>query len=1208
MLNVLLSIITSRLTWSFFGVTAISAIIGFLGPIITIGNIMPLKSMTARITTIILFFLVWALAKLIPRLYRLWVNKNLEKQLNINRESNSQTKQSEQYSTLAERFSNATRLLKKAYFSGLYHQNKPGWTKLFSRQYIYQLPWYLVIGASHSGKTTALSNSGLHYSLVDHLGKFAQYQQQPTNDINWWFTNHAVLLDTSGRYTSQPNANSQDAGEWNKLIQLLKKYRARQPINGIIITVSVDDLLTQPSEKRNQQAYILSKRLSELHEKFKIQIPIYILITKTDLLKGFSAYFNHFDKASREQIWGFDFPWGNKLQYQLIKLFEKKYQELQSRLNAELPTVLLNEYHPKQCAESYLFPQEIASLRPLIAQYLEGVFAKSNFEIPCHLRGLYFTSGTQDCVPIDNVMAQFNRQLKLPTNNGSNSMSWENDKGAVSTAPANQAYFLKNVLENIFREAGIASHNRWWVYRKRLLNGTGYVILIATLVFVSKLFLASYNNNHDYLSEVGTKISNIVRQDNALEKNTDNIYTLLPLLNNLANLDNSPSFSLDKPPLSYRMGLYRGKQVSEASRALYQKTLKSLLLPQVVKFIKNQMQNDHANDDIEKIYNTLKAYQMLYQPQYYDGKFLHDWVMQYLETYSGADITQKQLQQINQHLRQLLDNQIVTSPFVRDTDLVKKKQKFISKIPPAQRAYNYLKNKLLDDPNLTSVTLDTLAGPQATLVFSDTHETSSTNGISGMFTPAGYRKGIDKDLKAFLTTLYSQDNWVLGPYAKKLTTEEIQFFVKQLYIDDYISQWDNFLAGIHLNHNDNLEQRTNTARLLSSSDSPLRNLLINIDKNVTLNNALTNAVPDKNSALSKQFNKVAKKPLPDKSPDNDNQRNTPELELEKHFAPITALATNPNGKNNPKIPFDETLEKIGELYQYLISVQNAVKTDIPFPPNNIIVQLQAASERLPMPFKNMVSSLTLGASSDSQISDMKNVAKHLNAEIGTFCHQAIANRYPLTPKAQQEIKPDDMARMFASETGLMDRFFQKNLVGKIDTTQPKWQFMPGVNGKTLPGGEALLKPFQQAQIVRNTLFISGTPSPLFNIMVRPVSMDNDILSMILDVDGQKLQYSHGPQLSQLISWPGPNKTNQVHIQLNLSNGTTVNLSTAGFWALNRLLDHAQKLHSVNADDTGMRATFNIKGHSVSLDFIPNSVLSPFKLPAFSCPSSKMLTA
>ncbi|MCL7708182.1 hypothetical protein M8368_32950, partial [Enterobacter kobei] len=84
-------------------------------------------------------------------------------------------------------------------------------------------------------------NSGLQFPLADRFGKTALRGIGGTRNCDWWFTNEAVLLDTAGRYTTQESEQAQDAGEWLSFVDLLRKYRRRQPINGVIITISVSD-------------------------------------------------------------------------------------------------------------------------------------------------------------------------------------------------------------------------------------------------------------------------------------------------------------------------------------------------------------------------------------------------------------------------------------------------------------------------------------------------------------------------------------------------------------------------------------------------------------------------------------------------------------------------------------------------------------------------------------------------------------------------------------------------------------------------------------------------------------------------------------------------------------------------------------------------------------------------------------------------------
>jgi type VI protein secretion system component VasK len=197
---------------------------------------------------------------------------------------------------------------------------------------------------------------------------------------------------------------------------LLRKYRRRQPINGVIITISISDLLTQSAEASRQQAVNLRQRLSELHEQLGIRFPVYVMVTKADLLKGFRAWFADYDKAQRDQIWGFTLPWEQTkhADYDLMGNFQQEFSLLQQRLDAGLPETMLKEHDAKTRAEAYLFPQEFAALRPLLADYLSTVFARSNFETEFSPRGIYFASGTQEGMPFDRVMGELNRALSLP--------------------------------------------------------------------------------------------------------------------------------------------------------------------------------------------------------------------------------------------------------------------------------------------------------------------------------------------------------------------------------------------------------------------------------------------------------------------------------------------------------------------------------------------------------------------------------------------------------------------------------------------------------------------------------------------------------------------------------------------------------------------------------------------------------------------------
>src|SRR5699024_5191273 len=122
--------------------------------------------------------------------------------------------------------------------------------------------------------------------------------------------------------------------EWKGFLNLLTKYRGRQPINGVMLTVSIADLLSSNATDRAQHALVLKRRLQELRDELGIEFPVYVLVTKTDLLSGFESYFHDLSMEEMQQVWGFTIPYERSQQkdFELLPVFDKEYLLLQERL------------------------------------------------------------------------------------------------------------------------------------------------------------------------------------------------------------------------------------------------------------------------------------------------------------------------------------------------------------------------------------------------------------------------------------------------------------------------------------------------------------------------------------------------------------------------------------------------------------------------------------------------------------------------------------------------------------------------------------------------------------------------------------------------------------------------------------------------------------------------------------------------------------
>ena len=126
--------------------------------------------------------------------------------------------------------------------------------------------------------------------------------------MNWWFTNHAVLLDTAGRLLFE-EAPPGTTNEWDEFLQLLVRSRPKCPVNGMLLILPVDTLITDSADKIEQKATRIAERLDHIQRALRVRFPVYIIITKCDLMNGFREFFDDLtDPQLQHQILGWSNP------------------------------------------------------------------------------------------------------------------------------------------------------------------------------------------------------------------------------------------------------------------------------------------------------------------------------------------------------------------------------------------------------------------------------------------------------------------------------------------------------------------------------------------------------------------------------------------------------------------------------------------------------------------------------------------------------------------------------------------------------------------------------------------------------------------------------------------------------------------------------------------------------------------------------------
>ena len=1261
-------LIFNRWVLTAVGLIAVALLIWWVGPTIAISNFYPLESERVRWVLIALVVLV-PVGRLTRRAVKARrANAALTSGLLQAAPARVEARpdaSAEEVAQLRQRFEQAVGLLRKLRFG----TEKPSlWARiraLGSQQYLYDLPWYVFIGAPGAGKTTALLNSGLRFPLAERLGRDAVRGIGGTRNCDWWFTDEAVFLDTAGRYTTQETDRDADAGAWKGFLQLLKKSRPRRPINGVLVTVSVGDLLQQSPAEGEAHARAVRARAQELHEELGVRCPIYVLVTKSDLLAGFSEFFAALGKEERAQVWGFSLPYGDK-GFDPGAL-AAELERLERRLDERLPERLEEERDPGRRALLYGFPQQFALLRDRLVHFVEATFAPTKFEVRPILRGVYFTSGTQEGSPIDRVMGALARELGLER------------KLLPAQHPSGRSYFLTRLLrEVVFPEAGLAGLDLRWERRRQWLQAGAVGVAAAALVLATAAWWISYSHNQDYLAEVAAQFEEVKKHVAAVRAGArSDLSALLPTLTSVGTLSETRATPEGSVPWSWRFGLYQGRKLEAASRAAYQRMLQDTFLPSLAAYLEGHLRQDSPGNQ-EESYDALKTYVMLYDPKHFNRETVWRWYETRDEQLlPGAGPGAEKA--IKTHFDALYERGWVDPAVPRNDALVARVRAVIGRDSLANRIYERLKREPIAD--LRDFTIAEKVGPRALLVFERASREPLTKGVPGLYTKDGYYKHFAARADLAALQLAEEETWVLGTSggagAGAASSPRVGEAVKRLYLEDFRRIWQRFINDITVIRERDFTRTIEITRVLSAPDTPLKPLMKAIERETTLS-----VPPEGDPGLAgtvtgkaQEYATKARKALSGGTPGSVEK-----ALVDDHFEEIRRFVSG------APAPIDGMIPLLNEFYHLLVAVKAALDAGQALPPTDAANRVRAEAQRPPEPVRSMLQGLVEGGTKylaekarerqsaelrqaqekqkaelqqaqEKQAAELRQarerhaaelqLAREKQAEEARLAREKQAEEARLAREKQAEdlrLAREKQAGEFRQARDRIDAelraqvtdFCVKAISGRYpfvrgsaqDVTPEDFarlfapggllesffqkQLAPHVDTSQKPwrfkepamGQSPALAEFQRAQLIRDVFFRGGGTTPSLQLEFKPVQMDASIQQFILDVDGKIVRYAHGPQVPVRVQFPGPGGRSQIRMSISPPPPSgPAGATYAGPWALFRMFD------DVKIEETGQAerfvATISVEGRRTVFEMFASSVRNPFRLPElsqFHCPT------
>lgn len=330
---------------------------------------------------------------------------------------------------------------------------------------LYSLPWYLLVGEPGSGKTEAIRhcNVGFPPGLQDQLQGAGG-----TLNMNWWFTNHAVILDTAGRLMFE-EVEPGKSSEWKEFLKLLRAARPNCPVNGLLLVIPADSLIADTADAIHRKAGRIAEQLDAIQRLLGVRFPVFVVITKCDLINGFREFFRDLnDPQMQHQMLGWSNPADLDAPFRADAV-EQHLKSVTERLKRRRMGLLLDPVHTEdpiggrrtdEVDALYAFPDALLKIGPRLKMYLEMIFQEGEWATkPLFLRGMYFTSSMQEGAELDAELADAL---------GVDVKSLPEGKGFTR----NSSYFLRDLfMGKVFREKGLvtsASNARRQQRRRRM--------------------------------------------------------------------------------------------------------------------------------------------------------------------------------------------------------------------------------------------------------------------------------------------------------------------------------------------------------------------------------------------------------------------------------------------------------------------------------------------------------------------------------------------------------------------------------------------------------------------------------------------------------------------------------------------------------------------------------------------------------------------
>jgi type VI secretion system protein ImpL len=1167
--------------------------LSFFVAILAMHNAVPDKVFWIIVTVYIFSLIIWGIYELVQHYRHGKQGEILSEAISKDTEAEyGKIKNKEELQLINQQMKDSIQLIRKSKLG-----DKKGSAAL------YELPWYMVIGNPAAGKSSAIYNSGLRFPFEETHQKMVSAGLSGTRNCDWFFSTEGVLLDTAGRYS----VYAEDHSEWLGFLNILKKNRTKAPINGLIVIVSVAELVSQSPEKSIKLAKNLRARIQDLTDRLEIFAPVYLVFSKMDLIAGFTEFFDCYDSDEFDQVWGATLPYDPNSSENSVELFEKHYSILYDGLKS-VSTTHLSRRHSQNISPSVMtFPLEFKSLKPVLKTFIGTLFQENPYQFKPVFRGFYFTSALQEGMIESPMTEQIAEDFHLIKGDDS-------DFGVpTNSISQDHGYFLKGLFSSVILKDKnlVKQHINPARKRQRFLLFIGALCAVAILL---SLWVWSYRNNQQLIAEANADLAKVVQMEarSSGELSTQ-LDALLILQGHLQQLDH---FEQERP-LKYSFGLYQGNDIREKLKTEYLKGIQQIVLmpaqQNMVQYLQrvkaneavlkenhiniqlnqavrtNQPFSEPADTNPQDAYNALKAYLMLSNPQYMESSHLSDQVTRFWRSWLDANRGSLPRNEMILKAEQVLSYAMTLAndpKFPRlesDANLVEQTRQILTSIstgiPARDRVYNDI--KMRGSVRFPALTIKQIVGE------SSQNSMLGSYALPGIFSYQAWNGYVKEAIEQAANSPTHSKDWVLNMAQSDDLTfsgspEQIRKQLTELYKQEYIAEWRKFLNGIHYAKNADFKQQAKHMDIWGEPEnSPIRAVLERTAKETGWDNPAVQAelaTPKtgfaawfKRKVLNRDDAKLAQQ----------NMSAAVQGVIAKEFQMFYQIVRKRDDQQNKSL-LDEYMLSMGQVRSKLNDLRSAGD----FGPASMTLAKQTINDQNSVfnsTQKYVDEKMTVGLKESDQQLLHKLLITPLMQSFETLLTPAqdemnklwmlqayqpfstnLLTKYPFNPSATLQATSNEINQIFG-ESGSIARFVKEYLDPFVirrgyTLTSKTWQDLGiGINPQFAANFQNYVSPsngMATGELNQPTAF--AAPSNQSNFQFYPLE-NQQLLSYTIDIDGQRMVFENGVQQWVNFVWPNKGAIPGARITaIDLEGKTHTIFDEPGEYGINRLVEGAER--------------------------------------------------